>query len=801
MLLGSARPSFSAPRPDRALTIPFPVFTLDLTTLAWTVRPTGELAHIPPDLRACLESPVPARVPGCIHQDLLAASVLADPRLGMNEAACQWVSLTDWRYEAHFHTPPALHAAGAVELACECLDTIAAIELNGLLIGQTASEFIPWRFDITSHLRDPARGEPNSLTITFKSPLRHIREEAQRLGPRPVNGDWDPFVFARKSACNFGWDWGPNVATCGITGAISISGDHAPASQASPPVRAVKPVARLRVSSPDADDTFAFERDGERIFCLGANWIPEGLFPAHRTPEIVRARLRAAKDCGMNTIRVWGGGRYEPDWFYDLCDELGLMVWQDFMFACGSYPEEEPFPTLIEAEARHHVARLAAHPCVVVWCGANECSWAHESWGFKEKLLPGQTWGENYWHTLLPSIVSAVDPARPYWPDSPWSGNASIHPNDPHHGDRHSWDINFWDAWSGGYQKLIPRYCSEFGQQSPSSYATLREAGLLPSSSLEASRIPDAAQGTPAPACSASWSTTLMGPALAHRQRGPGGNARWYDESLDALFRRPADFDQWHHAAQLLQARSLRTAIEWHRVNRPRCHGALLWQLNDAWPGLSWSIIDSAGRPKPAYHAVQAAMQPRILSFHLVDGQVCLFAANDTDQTWEELPTLRLLSFTGDIIHEWTCTVRVEPRSAGRVAQLGPVHDITRDPSRQFLAARSAHGDAEWYFLPDKELRYPAPEFKKLVIKRTPTGARVYLRALTLVRDLTCPADRLHPEAVCDAGITTLLPTERLAFSINAPDLSSELFRYPVEPWKFLRCANHLGRRVEGPLD
>jgi beta-galactosidase/beta-glucuronidase len=766
------------------------VHTLDLATLSWTLRPTGDPGHIPQDVLEVLSRGIPAIVPGCVHEDLLRASLIPDPRIGLNEPACAWVSRTDWIYSTTFEISElnllGRCLSGPVSLYCCSLDTVASIHLNGTHLASTQSEFIPHRFDITNLLRPGS----NTLSITFTSPLLHIEQEARRLGPRPVNGDWAPFNMIRKCASNFEWDWGPRLATVGIADDARIE-FASPGRSTSPQ----EPIAAL-----DADPTsgaFGFRTwNGSPITALGANWIPNGLFPADRTPEKVRMLLQAAKDCGMNMIRVWGGGRYEPDWFYEQCTELGLMVWQDFMFACACYPEEEPLKSLIIEEARSQVARLSRHPCIVLWCGGNENHWAHQSWGFKEKLAaaeqPHKTWGRAYWQSILPAIVQELDPSRPYWPDSPWSFDESTHPNDATRGDRHSWDMNFWDHWSCGYQKIIPRFCSEFGQQSPSNHATLRrEAELLPAAPL-----------TLTPPTDPSWSSLLMGPALSRRQRGPGGNQRWYDEPLDALFTRPTTFDQWHFAAQLLQARALRTAIEWHRVNAPACQGSLLWQLNDAWPGLSWSIIDSAGRFKPAYHAVKAAHAPRIASLHVVDDHLSLFAVNDTDEPWEETATLQLMSFTGDTIRRWPCTLHVPPRTSLRVGRLGKPSEITSDPTRQFISFRSAHATAEWFFRPDKELNYPVPEFRKVRVTPTTNGVRLYFRAHTLIRDLIILADRLDPNDRIGCAHITLLPTERFSIEINAPTLihdlkSSGLADDDDAPlrWPFLQCASTLGKR------
>ncbi|MCC6676453.1 MAG: hypothetical protein IT436_04855 [Phycisphaerales bacterium] len=547
---------------------------------------------------------IPATVPGCIHTDLMDAGLIPDPAVGMNEREVQWVSWTDWRYELVFDAAPGLFGHHEIDLVFECLDTVARLELNGQEIGEAQSEFIPHRFGVLGHLRP---GE-NRLAVTFTSPLRYIHEQAKKHGPLPVNGDWDPFCYIRKCASNFQWDWGPKVATCGISSGVQLIARPLRES----PLVSEGNAATTR-AHPSLDPlSFQLRAGSKSSFCLGANWIPEGLWPRDRTYLRVRRRLEQARAAGMNMIRIWGGGRYEPDWFYDTCDELGLMVWQDFMFACACYPEHEEFRTLVEAEARYQVARLSRHPSVVLWCGGNECEWAYDSWGFKEKLAEtgqgNRGWGQYYYRELLPRIVEELSPGTPYIPNSPFSPTPGRHPNDVSEGDRHTWDLI-----GDEFRSHLPRFCSEFGIQSPSCRQTLAEAGLL---------VGPVAPGTVVPA------------TLAARQRGPGGMQRWYDEPLARLFPAATGFDEWLEQAHEMQARHLYTAIVWLRANPRVCSGALIWQLNDAWPGLSWSLIDSAGREKPAYEAVKRAFAPRLIDVFPIEGRDHLVIINDTGESW-----------------------------------------------------------------------------------------------------------------------------------------------------------------------
>lgn len=326
---------------------------------------------------------------------------------------------------------------------------------------------------------------------------------------------------------------------------------------------------------------------------------------------------------GAEVVRVWGGGRYESEAFYDACDELGLWVWQDFMFACACYPEDAATRALVEAEARYQVARLSRHPCVVLWCGGNENHWAYASWGFKGRVpeVDGREAGRGlwYWHDLLPRVVAELGDGVAYVPDSPWTPGMDPRGGDANaagSGDRHTWDL-FGDE----FRSQVPAFCSEFGVQSPSCEETLREAGLLGSG-----------PGGGGP----GWGGVVPA-ALEARQRGPGGMDRWYGEMMGRAYpgaAPPGDFAAWHAKAQGMQASWLESAVVWLRANGDRCGGALVWQLNEPWAGFSWSLIDAAGREKPAYRAVARAMAPRVSAVVPRDGAGWVVAVNDTGEVW-----------------------------------------------------------------------------------------------------------------------------------------------------------------------
>ncbi len=850
---------------------------LSLDIAAWTVKAVGDLSAVPAALR---HQQVPAIVPGCVHTDLIRARLIPDPLVGMNEREVQWIGETDWEYRASLEADADLLKHERVDLVCDGLDTITEIRLNGVDVGRAANMFHPHRFD----LRPALRPGPNDLTITFRSPLKHIRAEEKRLGKRPVNGDWDPYIFIRKAACNFGWDWAPKLATSGIWQATKIEAWDTARIDAMCPVvsrrvgdewtvevnlhvelsrndldlstleasaaittnrsshhnevwrepnlirlsdawvRAPRrnfglatitlsakdpalwwprgygrparydlcakiytdrtiprvPAATLVRSigfrevklktPPDAHGSaFTFEINGREVFCKGANWIPEGPWPGQVTRETYRERLKQAAGANMNMLRVWGGGYYESDAFYELCDELGIMVWQDFMFACAMYPEEEPYPTLIEAEARHQVSRLSSHPSIVLWCGGNECTWAHDAWGnapgekpWKERL-EGKTWGEGYYLDLLPRLMKELDPTRPYWPNSPWPGSKDTPPNNADHGDRHTWDQR-----GDGYRKLVPRFCSEFGHQSPSNYATL--ARVLAPEDLK-----------------------IGSPALEHRQRATGGTARHINEAIAETFRPPRDFDEWHYLAQLTQSRAIKTGLEWMRVNRPCCMGALIWQLNDCWPGMSWSLVDSDGRPKLAYYAAQDAFRDRLITIQPFDGRPWLCVVNDEDRPARYLMDVRRMTFDGDILATKSIEASCPTASAARTMDLLDLVGPPKDPTREFIIAETIGRRALWFFLPDRELRYPQPQFE---FTRRNNGAKStwVIRARTLIRDMVLTADGIavkHGRTNSSTAAVTMLIGDEIDLQTVDTEYM-ELVSSLVKPPAFL-CANMFG--------
>ncbi|WP_329373105.1 glycoside hydrolase family 2 protein [Streptomyces sp. NBC_00669] len=513
-------------------------------------------------------------------------------------------------------------------------------------------------------------------------------------------------------------------------------------------------------TAPDAHGSaFTLVVNGTALFARGVNWIPDDVFPSRIDARRYRTRLEQAVDAGVDLVRVWGGGIYESDDFYDACDELGLLVWQDFLFACAAYPEEQPLRAEVEAEARENVARLAPHPSLVLWNGNNENLWGFRDWEWEPELAT-DSWGEGYYLGVLPRIVAETDPTRPYWPGSPWSGSWQHHPNDPDHGTAHSWDV--WNRTDyTEYRDSVPRFVAEFGWQAPPAYATVRRAiGDEP-------LAPDS-------------------PGMLHHQKAGDGNGK-LERGLARHFPVPADFDTWHYLTQVNQARAVATGVEHWRSHWPRCAGTIVWQLNDCWPVTSWAAIDGDGRPKPLHHELKRLYADRLLTFQERDGALVLAVVNQAGQGWSGAVLLRRVSVDGEVLAE----ARVPFTAAARTVADLPVPEQLRPAAGSTTQLLTADADADadadagsgadglrayWFPARDKDFAYPRPRWDlELAVRGDgaggPEGAapavEITVTARTLLRDLLLQADRLGPAATADRGLTTLLPGERATITVH----------------------------------
>lgn len=368
---------------------------------------------------------------------------------------------------------------------------------------------------------------------------------------------------------------------------------------------------------------FKFRINGRDIFCKGANWIPADALPGRITDAKTRDLLQSAADANMNMIRAWGGGRYEPDSFYDTCDELGLLVWQDFMFACNLYPSDEPYLAEVRAEVADNVARIHHHASLALWCGDNELigalGWYDCSIKDRDRYLV------NYdrLNRCIETALKETDPTAIWWPSSPSPGPMNF--GDAWHDDG-SGDMHFWSVWHEGrdfdhYRDVGPRFCSEFGFQSyPSMNAVRQFAG---------------------PA-----DQNIAAPVLESHQKNDGGNAR-IAETMFRYFRWPKNFDDFVYLSQIQQGLAIKTAVTQWRSLKPRCMGTLIWQLNDTWPVCSWASLDYGGDWKLMHYMAQAFYDPLLVTAIPKDGQIILRGVNDTPTPLEVNVTVCAIKMDG----------------------------------------------------------------------------------------------------------------------------------------------------------
>jgi beta-mannosidase len=689
-----------------------------------------------------LEGWLPGRVPGVVHQDLLAAGIIPNPHFGKNELDVQWVGEADWLYRCTFEAPAGMLENSLADLCFEGLDTFATVWLNGEQILLSDNMFLPQRVRVEQLLLP---GE-NTLQILFESALR-LGKNRQAFHGEMKCWNTDPSrMYVRKAGYHYGWDWGPVLLTAGPwrgislevysarigeiqveaqvdedlkTASISVRVDiENPAeglsvrfaladpqgSETAPSTTALEgktalytfhiaepqlwwpngygaqPLYQTRASllsgesvlherslrlglrrlhllqEPIAGEkgrSFTFEINGIPIFCGGANWIPADNFLPGISQERYRGWVELARTGNMQMLRVWGGGAYEEDVFYDLCDEAGILIWQDFMFGCGMYPAYSEFLTSVRAEAEAQVKRLRHHACLALWCGNNEDYMLAKSLGQYDPQFKGDFSSSTFpareiYERLLPEVCAALDPGTPYWPGSPYNGEEGE--PDEEVGDKHIWSV--WHEPLLPYQAYPQhrsRFISEFGMQSYPRRALIdqfaSEEDLWPQSAV----------------------------VEFHNKggQGPLRIARYIHENL----RFPCELDDYIYATQFIQAEALRYAYEnwrrnWGSQAARATSGALVWQFNDCWPAISWAVADYEIKPKPAWYAMRRALLP-VSAGLLREGRgVQAWAVSSHPEEFQAAVKTEVWTLEGEHLESRQFNTVLEPNA---VTELGPL--------------------------------------------------------------------------------------------------------------------------------
>jgi len=695
---------------------------------------------------------LPASVPGGAHTDLLALGHIPDPFAADNEKRVQWVAESDWIYRCSFSPSPELLGEGKIFLVCDGLDTLATVALNGHELGRTDNMFRRYEWEVKPLL---AQGV-NVLVISFASPVKYIAEkQSVRELPGPCHSlPGGPYI--RKTPCQFGWDWGPQLAPVGIWKDICLEG-HSDARLADVHLRqehgdgkvdvdvcvAVETwgemplTARLRITTPKGEvieneaaiqmqgDTvlkspipspelwwpngygrqplyqveislthkhasgealldqrryqvglrtielrqqedrwgrsFGFVVNGLPILCKGSNWIPADSFPTRITDEYLERLIRSAAETHQNMLRVWGGGFYEDERFYDLCDRYGILVWQEFIFSCSIYPLDDPdFVENVRLEVAENIRRLRHRASLALWCGTNEMEWGWVEWKWDiPELQDLKAAYDRFFHHTLPAWCQAEDSEHAYWPSSPSSDTPFHDPNGQAQGDSH-----YWDVWHGGrpftaYRDQYPRFMSEFGFQALPPLATIRTY-----------------------ADEAEWNMTSY--IMELHQKNSSGNSLMVRQMLDT-FRLPKDFASMVYLSMALQAEGIRYGVEHWRRYPERVAGILYWQLNDCWPVASWSSIDYYGRWKALHYAARRFYAPLLLSIEDKPPVQKVYISNDLCEAWEGIVKWSLETFAGEVFTSGDAPVEAAPQAASLVCELDFTNRISYDNLRRLV--------------------------------------------------------------------------------------------------------------------
>lgn len=524
-----------------------------------------------------------ATVPGEVHTDLLNNKLIPDPFFRDNEKKLQWIEKKNWEYKTSFQVnPEALKKKNAV-LVFDGLDTYASVYLNGKQILKANNMFRQWRVDVKKYLHPGT----NKLVVVFLSAQNVADLLAKKDLPFVIPDN--PRAYVRKAQYHFGWDWGPKFTTCGIWKEIRLETFDEKTPE--------KPYVLNRkielVQQPDSlGKSFYFKIDGKPVYMKGANYIPSDAFLSRVTKKEYEKIVLSAKDANMNMLRIWGGGIYEDDYFYDLCDKYGINVWQDFMFAGTMVPGDKAFFDNVKEEVKYQVKRLRHHPSIVLWCGNNESDEAFKNWGWQKSMNMSKQDSTRLWKDYvrlfqdsIPKWVKEVDDKRPYISSSPlfgWGRKQSITEGDSH----------YWGTWWGledieVVKNKTGRFVSEYGMQAMPNYSSIEKFTLPEDRHL--------------------FSDVLK----AHQKAGNGFTKlnsylnRYFIDSTKVKNMKVADYT---YLTQCLQYYSLKNIIGIHRSKAPYNMGTLVWQLNDCWPVASWSVTDYYNRqPKAAWYAMREA--------------------------------------------------------------------------------------------------------------------------------------------------------------------------------------------------
>ena len=711
---------------------------------------------------------LPVTVPTTVQAAWVAAGRAPDPWRDRQVEALRPLEEETWYYRREIVVPPGQADADRFEMVFEGVSLFATVWLNGTPVAFLSNAFHEHRVDVTRHLK---RDESNCLVVECGLRLAEARKRLRGdVSDLNAKGGEPAKPYLRIPQFTFGWDFAPRIGAVGLWRPVhmlchrgaSIDDVHVATETAaaevaqgtietavrsfdgqpttlhlslhetpdgpavwshSQEVTSAGPVVtRLKLPHPrlwyphpygepflytvqarlvrDGEEvdghsrrcgvrTVELKQDGRFTFCVnggdvfarGANWVPPDSLTWDTTETQYRHLLGLAHDAHCNMLRVWGGGTYEAEAFYDLCDELGIMVWQDFMYACAMYPDDDPeFMASAAAEARAAVRRLRRHPSVALWCGNNECqeAWVLGDWS---ERAPRHL-GERLYDHVLPDTVAELSPGTPYWPGSPYGGPTT---RSRSVGDFHDWySLPNWRT----YDENAPLFSSEYGFRSVPSRPTVDR---------------------------------MISPQLQWDPHGPQhvvwkhhhGWCGWLQQILPE-FGQARTLDQYIMLTQEAQATLMRYALEVYRRRMPATSGSLIWQYDEPWPAVTFSLVDYYGRPKASYHWVRQAQAPVIGLFHTGGGALSVWGVSDLPTPQPCTVYLRRFGYDGKLLGAEQIEGLLAPRSATRLCESLPVGLTIERQEHEFLhlalTAGAWHSESTHHAAPRRDWVLPRAE-------------------------------------------------------------------------------------------
>lgn len=744
---------------------------------------------------------LPAKVPGSVYSDLYRNKKIADPFFSDNEKNVSWVQKTEWIYIDTFLLSENNLKATHIELLLEGIDTYADVFLNDTKITSCNNMFLSYLIDVKRNCRQrnilkiklhPVETIIDSLatTLPYKLPGGNrvfARKAAFNFGwdfapDLRAGGIWKPVKiicrnslkvedihFVQKSltsekakgqfGINIFSDEKTNVSIRLTSAFAQVERDQSFNVE----IGENKLLLNFEVENPKVWNTngagdihlydflveirekgesifkqnlnigfrelklvrekdkigesFYFNLNGRKVFCKGANVVPPEYFVGTATDSSWESLVEKAASLNMNMLRVWGGGVYPPEAFYTACDKRGILVWQDFMFACAMYPGDSAFISSVTQETKQAIFQYRNHPSLALWCGNNESIEGWYNWGWQKEFQYSKSDSTKIisdykllFEKVLADQVALYDSKTSYWPSSPsigWGRKESMLKGDSH----------YWGVWWGmesfdKYKEKVPRFMSEYGFQSlPTMPTIIKFAGSGP--------------------------IDLSTSGLNNHQKHPTGFETIKSYS-DDYYRLAKDFRAQVYLSNILQAKGLNTAISAHRSGMPNCMGTLIWQLNDCWPGISWSAMDYYGREKAAFYDVKKDFENVIISSELRDRKLSVKLISDSSKTFLADLIIRLIDFDGNVRWSDKIDVVVKPDSSELVynKNIKQLYDLIDTTSTMLVVELSYEGKAMYrsihYFAKEKNLslKRPSVSMKRLDVENKITRFEISVNYL-----------------------------------------------------------------------